>query len=292
MRWILPIAALATCLSCSTQDTPATTDYTEENVFSENIEGPSFGPDGRLYVVNYLRDGTIGVISSDGVPELYVALPEGSIGNSIKFNSRGEMLVADFKGHNVLKIVRTDSTPQVGVLVHEDSFNQPNDLCINSHDQVFASDPNWKAGTGKIWRIDPTGSAVLLDSTMGTTNGITLSPDERILYVNESVQRKVWKFSVDENGNLSGKTLFTEFADFGMDGMKCDREGNLYITRYGKGTIAIYSPEGKFMREVQLKGKNCSNLVFGGNDGKTVYVTLQDRKCMETFVNEIPGAAF
>jgi sugar lactone lactonase YvrE len=102
----------------------------------------------------------------------------------------------------------------------------------------------------------------------------------------------VWAFDVDNKGNISNKRLFAEFPDHGMDGMKCDNEGNLYITRYGKGTIVVLSPEGKTIREVELKGKNCSNLVFGGLNGKLVYVTLQDRKGMEMFRNDIPGKGY
>jgi sugar lactone lactonase YvrE len=154
---------------------------------------------------------------------------------------------------------------------------------------LFASDPNWKENTGKLWRIDPDGSSVLLSSDMGTTNGIELSPDEKILYVNESIQRKIWAFDVDNNGNISNKRLFGEFSDFGFDGMKCDKHGNLYIARYGKGTILVLSPQGKQIREVSLKGKDCTNLVFGGKDKKTIFVTMQDRKGIEKFQNDIPG---
>jgi sugar lactone lactonase YvrE len=83
--------------------------------------------------------------------------------------------------------------------------------------------------------------------------------------------------------------LFAEFTDFGFDGMKCDAKGNLYVTRHGKGAIAVLSPDGKVIREVLLKGKSCSNLVFGPPNGKTVYVTLQDRKGLERFTNDIAG---
>jgi gluconolactonase len=281
-------------VSCSTQKETSSLfvaeDFTKENLFTGNIEGPAFDKDGNLYVVNFQKDGTIGVIKPGGEPELFVELPSGSTANSIKFDSKGFMYLADFTGHNVLKL--DPATKQVTVFSHNDKFNQPNDLCINKKDQLFASDPNWKESTGQIWRIDPDGTSTLLADSMGTTNGIELSPSEEILYVNESVQRKVWAFDVDSAGNVSNKRLFAEFPDHGFDGMKCDSQGNLYITRYGKGTIAVMSPDGKMIREVTLKGKNCSNLVFGGEGGKTVYVTLQDRKGMEKFVNDIPGKDF
>ena len=200
------------------------------------------------------------------------------------------MLLADYPMHNVLKVEMKTRT--VSVFVHNEQFNQPNDLCINKNDQLFASDPHWKTNTGKLWRIDPDGSSMLLEDSMGTTNGIELSPDEQTLYVNESIQRNVWKYSVDAAGNISGKTLFYHFDDFGMDGMKCDKTGNLYVTRYGKGTIAVLSPDGILLKEILLNGKNCSNLVFGGRDGKSVFVTMQDRKIIEQFTNDIPGKSY
>lgn len=262
-------------------------DFTKENLFSENIEGPAFDKKGNLYVVNFQKDGTIGLVKPDGSVELFITLPAGSTANAIQFDSKGNMYLADFTGHNVLKVDM--KTKDVSVYVHNNTFNQPNDLCINSKDQLFASDPSWKESTGKLWRIDKGGKAVLLTDQMGTTNGIELSPDDKTLYVNESVQRKIWSFDVDDRGGISNKKLFAEFQDFGFDGMKCDKEGNLYVTRHGKGTVVVLDPKGKIIREVQLKGKSCSNLVFGGLNGKLVFVTLQDRKGMEKFRNDIPG---
>lgn len=287
---LLSIAACVACTKQADQTLFTATDHTAENLFTNNIEGPAFDKAGNLYVVNYQKDGTIGLVNADGSVDLFVTLPEGSTANSIQFNKAGDMFLADFSGHNVLKV--TMKNKEVTTHVHRDDFNQPNDLTINSKDQLFASDPNWKESTGKIWRIDPDGSATLLADSMGTTNGITLSPDEKTLYVNESVQRKIWAFDVDDSGNISNKRLFAEFDDHGFDGMKCDKEGNLYATRYGKGTIAVLSPNGNLIREVQLKGKSCSNLVFGGKEGKTVFVTLQDRKGMERFENDIAGKGY
>ena len=127
---------------------------------------------------------------------------------------------------------------------------------------------------------------------MGTTNGIEVSPDEKTLYVNESVQRKVWAFDIDNLGNISNKKLFHQFEDFGMDGMRCDQNGNLYITRHGKGTIVKLSPNGALLKEIKLKGKKPSNIAFGGKDGRTAYITLQDRGFLESFRVEVPGRAF
>jgi sugar lactone lactonase YvrE len=288
MRNFIPLVAIFILnINAFGQGQFVVADHTAENLFSNNIEGPAFGEDGNLYVVNFQKDGTVGLVKPDGKVTLFLTLPEGSTANSAKFDSKGNMYLADFTGHNVLKVDM--KTKAVSVYVHNDKFNQPNDIIVYKKDRFFASDPNWKEGTGQLWRIDLGGKAVLLTDEMGTTNGIALSPDEKILYVNESVQRKIWAFDVDDAGNISGKRLFAEFPDFGFDGMACDNKGNLYVTRHGKGTIAIMSPQGKLLREVALKGKRCSNLVFGGQEGKTVFVTMQDRKGIEKFEAENAG---
>ncbi|GAA4317399.1 SMP-30/gluconolactonase/LRE family protein [Compostibacter hankyongensis] len=263
-------------------------DLTAENTFSTNIEGPAVYRD-SLFVVNYQHDGTLAYVSPEGKGLLWVSLPDSSTGNSIKFDAAGNMYVADFKEHNILKV---DRNKKVSVFCHNDAFNQPNDICRSSRGWILASDPNWKDSTGQLWRIDVDGKATRLAAGMGTTNGLELSPDEKRLYVNESAQRRIWQFDIDTAGNISNKRPFTDFSDFGLDGMHCDKQGNLYVCRYGKGVIAVFDPAGKLLREIPLKGKNCSNLVFGGPDGRTVYVTLQDRKMLEQFRTDIPGKDF
>lgn len=281
------VTASSACCPVRAQSPYQASDLTAENLFTNNIEGPNVDANGNLYVVNFQKDGTIGLVHADGTVELFATLPQGSTGNAIMIDRQGMFFIADFTGHNILKF--DPATKDFSVHFHSEKFNQPNDITITRSGELFASDPNWKAKTGQVWHIDGKGKATVVAENMGTTNGITLSPDEKILYVNESVQRKVWAFDVDTKGTLSNKRLFHEFPDFGLDGMKTDLGGNLYVTRHGKGTIVIFSPDGKLLHEVQMKGKWTSNLTFGGNDGKTVFVTVQDRKCVETFRSEISG---
>lgn len=266
------------------------TDFTPPGEFTSGIEGPAVDADGTLYLVNYQQEGTIGQVTPDGKASLFVNLPEGSIGNGIRFNSQGDMLIADYKQHNVLRIDM--DSKQIDVFAHSDEMNQPNDLAINDQDILFASDPNWQASTGKLWRIDADGNVTLLEDNMGTTNGVEVSPDNKTLYVNESVQRNVWAYDLSPEGNISNKRLLIKFDDYGMDGMRCDVDGNLYITRHGKGTVVKVSPAGKILQEIQMTGKSPSNIAFGGADGRTCFVTLQDRGCVETFRVEQPGRAW
>ena len=260
---------------------------TPVNSFTNGVEGPAVDKDGNLYAVNFNRQGTIGIITPSGESSIFVELPEGSIGNGIRFNKKGDMLIADYTKHNVLKVDM--ATKQITVFANEPKMNQPNDIAINKIDCLFASDPDWKGGKGNIWRIGKNGKVSLLEENMGTANGIEVSPDNKRLYVNESVQRKVWVYDLSKKGEISNKRLLIEFPDFGMDGMRCDTKGNLYIARYGKGVVAIVSPEGKVLREVLLTGKKPTNVAFGGKDGRTVYVTLQDQGNIESFRSDTAG---
>lgn len=278
---------LAVCLSFA-QKPYTVADLTAEKLFTSNCEGPASDKSGNLYAVNLFRDGTVAIIKPGKAPETFVRLPEGSVGNGIRFNNKDDMFIADFKGHNVLRVDM--QFRQVSVFCHNENMNQPNDLAVNNSGIIFLSDPNWDNGTGNIWKVMPDGSSVLLESNMGTTNGIEVSPDDKLLYVNESIQRKVWVYDLDAQGNVSNKRLFCEFPDFGLDGMRCDARGNLYITRYDKGCVAVFSPAGRLIREIATNGKKTSNVTFGGPDNKTVYVTLQDRGCIEYFRVKTRGA--
>ncbi len=286
---ILLISGACNHLTSQVSELYIVMDLTPENVYTSGIEGPAVDDEGNIYIVNFQEQGTIGRTNPQGHSELFVRLPEGSIGNGIRLDRDGALLVADYTGHNVLRI--NPATKAIAVYAHNSEMNQPNDLAISEDGTIYASDPNWSESTGNLWRITNDGSSVLLESDMGTTNGVEVSPDGGFLYVNESVQRNVWKYRITPEG-ISDKQLFHQFEDHGMDGMRCDTQGNLYITRYGKGTVAILSPSGELVREVMMKGKKTSNIAFGGPDGRTAYVTLQDRGCVETFRTEFPGRSF
>jgi sugar lactone lactonase YvrE len=258
--------------------------FTPEKSFTSGCEGPAVDKEGNIYAVNFAKEGTIGKVTPDGKPELFVELPQGSTGNGIRFDSKGNMFIADYTGHNVLKVDM--NTKNISVHAHEPTMSQPNDIAIDSKDRIYASDPNWKAKTGRFWRVDTDGKVTLLDS-LGTANGIEVSPDEKILYVNAG--REIWAYDLSEAGEISNKRRLIEFPDFGVDGMRCDVKGNIYIARFGKGTVAKISPKGYIVREVTLTGKKPTNVAFGGKDGRTVYVTLMDMGNLESFRVDDPG---
>jgi gluconolactonase len=263
------------------------TPLTEPHSFTREIEGPACDRKGNVYAVSFAKKPTIGRVTPDGKGEVFVEMPEGSLANGIRFDKKGVMFVADYTGHNILRI--DPKTRKITTFAHEASMSQPNDIAISKDGTLWASDPNWNAKTGQVWRIDKNGKMTKVASDMGTTNGIEVSPDGRTLYVNESNQRKVWAFTIQKDRSLTNKRLLIEFPDFGMDGMRCDVDGNLYITRQGKGVVVEVSPEGKVVKEFDVLGRNPSNICFGGPDGRTAYVTEVQQGRLVQFRTDRPG---
>ena len=260
---------------------------TAEHSFTGGIEGPAVDREGNIYAVSFARTPTIGKVTPQGQGEVFVEFTNGSLANGIRFDRAGIMYVADYTKHNVLRI--DSKTRAIGVLAHSDEMSQPNDVAITADGMVFASDPNWEKGTGQIWRVDRDGRLTRIARDMGTTNGIEVSPDGKRLYVNETVQRKVWAFALHADGSITDKSLLIEFPDFGLDGMRCDVDGNLYIARWEKGTVAKVSPRGELQREINVLGAKPTNVCFGGPDGRTCYVTEVEHGRLVQFRVDRPG---
>ena len=279
IRYILIlIIAFNSFLSCKKGKINSTSiDFTKESVFTKGVEGPAIDSKGNLYAVNFKEDGTIGVVDSEGDVSLFAKLPNGSIGNGIRFDTNDNMYIADYTNHNILLIKKGQTKPIV--YAHDSTMNQPNDLAISSKGILYVSDPNWKDETGKLWMAKDQ-KLHLIEENMGTTNGIEVSSDGKKLYVNESVQRKIWVYDINVDGSVKNKTLFISFNDHGLDGMRSDEKGNVYVCRFGKGTIAIVSPSGILLKEIQLKGKKPTNITFS-NDYNKCYITIADRGCIE-----------
>jgi len=286
---LLPYGWLPKSAQAAEESLFVTRPLTAENSFTSGVEGPASDAQGNIYAVNFARQQTIGRVTPDGKGEVFVELPGTSTGNGIVIGRDGTLFVADYVGHNILRV--DPKSRAVSVFAHDDRMNQPNDLALAPSGDVYASDPNWKESTGQVWRASPTGKLSLVATNLGTSNGIEVSPDGKTLYVNESVQRNVWAFTIEPDGSLTRKRLLKKFDTHGFDGMRCDVDGNLYITRHGKGTVVKLSPAGEVLREVDVLGSKPSNLCFGGPDGRTIYVTEVDHRRPVQFRVDRPGLA-
>jgi sugar lactone lactonase YvrE len=260
-------------------------------VFTTLIEGPVVDKQQNVYAVGFESSNGVGVADKTGNVKLYVNLPDAGTPNALYIDKKGYMYFVDYTNHKIWKM--NMSTREFSVMAENKNMNQPNDIAFTSKGYAFASDPNWGNSSGNLWRISPDGKTTCLESNMGTTNGIEVSPDEKILYVAESVQRNIWAYDINSKGDISNKRLLINFSADSSDGMKCDIRGNLYLTRQGRGCIAMISPQGKLLREIKLINKTPTNICFGGRDGKTAYVTCvtNDGKHgqIETFRTEFAG---
>ena len=284
---LVAAAAVAEALFESRQLTPP-------GEYTFGIEGPAVDAAGNLYVVNHLRQGTIGKVATGATrSEPFAELPQGSIGVSIRFGRDRRMYVADYKGHNVFLLFpggiwRT--------YFHSDKFNQPNDMALARDGALYASDPHWRRREGQVWRIVPDGETgrgdvMASERKFTTTNGIDLSPDESTLYVAESETREIWAYRVDGD-RLAAPRLVKKFSDFSLDGIRTDVDGRIYVARILKGTVVVLAPDGRELREIALTAAEPTNLAFGGADGRTVYVTQRKGGFIETFRADRPGREF
>ncbi|MGY3131199.1 sugar lactone lactonase YvrE [Bradyrhizobium sp. USDA 4501] len=296
--------AISWCLCCEILLTSGAAAAREPRLFQSRqatpageytfgIEGPAADLEGNLFVVNIGKPGTIGKLA-DGATrsEKFIDLPEGSVGNAIRINRDGSMFIADYKKHNIFMLRTGSREPEVWF--HSDQMSQPNDITLASDGTIYASDPNWKGRSGRIWRVARAadgsvgGEVMAAPRAMGTTNGIDLSPDGKRLYVSESNSGQIWSYAVSEAGLTDAKLIRT-FEPDTVDGLRTDVTGRLFVARILRGAIAILRPDGAVEREVTLGAKEPTNLAFGGSDGKTVFVSQRQGGFVETFRTDQEG---
>lgn len=155
---------------------------------------------------------------------------------------------------------------------------QSNDLCLNAKGEIWFTDPESK----RVWFLDTKGNKKVVHEGIERPNGVLLSTDQSLLMVNDSRGKWVWSFSVNADGSLTNGQPFhrletpEENSASGADGMTIDTEGHLYVaSRIG---LQICDQAG---RVVAILNKphagSLSNVVFGGPDLSTLYVTAGDR---------------
>lgn len=291
---ILGVALLAMA-SATAEPLFESRQLTPSGEYTFGIEGPAVDAAGNLFVVNHLRQGTIGKVAAGATrSEPFAELPPGSIGVSIRFGHDRRMYVADYKNHNIFLLFpggiwRT--------YFHSDKFNQPNDMALARDGTLYASDPHWRRREGQVWRVVPNadgtgrGEVMASERKLTTTNGIDLSPGEKTLYVAESETREIWAYRID-GGRLAAPRLVKRFSDFSLDGIRTDIDGRIYVARILKGTVAVLAPDGRALREIALTAAEPTNLAFGGPDGRTVYVTQRKGGFIEAFRVDRPGREF
>jgi gluconolactonase len=187
------------------------------------------------------------------------------------------------------QVVREEQDGSITVLANSFQgrpLNFPNDIVVKSDGAIYFTDP-WAGpraqvppgetdlGFAGVFRISPDRSTLtLLVNDFLTPNGLAFSPDESVLYINDSARRHIRAFDLQPNGTLARQTDRV-FVDLGgpdpgaPDGMKVDSAGNVYCG--GSGGLYIVDPKGKKLGRVVHGFANTANVAFGGDDWKTVY---------------------
>ncbi len=171
-------------------------------------------------------------------------------------------------------------------------FSSPNDVVRMKSGVVFLTDPPYGFQKGDdapekeqkfngVYRVAKDGSVSVVEKELHRPNGVALSPDERTLYVAQSVPTKaiIMAYALDADGNVTGKKLFQDFTALigdkapGLpDGIAVATDGTIFAT--GPGGVFVLSKDGKRLGRIN-DGKATANCKFG-DDGKTLYLTSHD----------------
>ncbi|MCI0707179.1 MAG: SMP-30/gluconolactonase/LRE family protein [Ignavibacteriae bacterium] len=199
--------------------------------------------------------------------------------NGLTLDNQGRLILTQTGERQIARLEMDGKLTPLASSFEGKKFNSPNDIVVKSDGSILFTDPPFNIPKGEqkelsfsgIYRISPSGELSVLDSTLKWPNGICFSPDESKLYVNESPDRIIYVWDVVNGSTLANKRVFGTIEPKGYaDGMKIDREGNLFCT--GPGGVWVFSSAGKLMEMIPIPGQptNCN---WGDADRKTLYVT-------------------
>ena len=159
-------------------------------------------------------------------------------------------------------------------------LNSPNDIVVKSDGVIYFTDPPYgiapeeaELGFQGVFKLRPGGEPELLVDDMEGPNGLAFSPDEQVLYVDDSIRGHIRRFAVAADGTLSGGEEFASVkADLpgAADGMKVDAEGRVLCT--GEGGVWVFEPSGDLIGRLDMP-EVTANCAFGGPDGRTFFMT-------------------
>jgi sugar lactone lactonase YvrE len=159
-------------------------------------------------------------------------------------------------------------------------FKGPNDLIFSSKNEIYFTDQGQTGmsdPTGRVYRLSLDGKLDCLVDNGVSPNGLALSPDERFLYVAMTRSNAVWRLPLNADGSTTKAGLFFQsFGTSGPDGLEVDEEGNLFICHPSLSSIFIVDSDGVPKARIVTApegGKNLTNCTFGGEDGRTLFIT-------------------
>jgi gluconolactonase len=246
-------------------------------------EGPLWGGDYLLFS-DIPRNRIIRLDMLHYGPEISTYRFPSGHSNGLTYDMSGRLIVCE---SNTRRLTRTELDGTVTVLAERykgKRINSPNDVVAGLSGSVYFTDPYTFFDEPKppreldftgVFRVTPEGELDLLADDYKFSNGLAFSPDESILYVNDTGDKTIRAYDVNADGSVKNERLFIKMESDergGPDGMKVDTAGNVYCT--GPGGFWIISPEGKHLGTVSLP-ELPSNMCWGDQDFKTLYVTAR-----------------
>ncbi len=238
-------------------------------------EGPAWSREGYL-LFSDVPAGRIMKEAPGAAPVVFRQDSQGAAGNA--FDAQGRLYTCETRAR---RVTRTSRNGRVEVLADRwegKRLNAPNDIVAGRSGHVYFTDPAFGSQEDTreldfygVYHITPKGRLEPIAKPAGRPNGITLSPDGRILYVAISDEHSVRAYDVDREGQVSGERVAIAHIDGIPDGLRTDSRGNLYVAARG---IAVYSPEGKLLATIPV-AETPSNCVFGDPDLRTLYITAR-----------------
>ncbi|TXC67977.1 SMP-30/gluconolactonase/LRE family protein [Sphingomonas ginsenosidivorax] len=225
----------------------------------------------------------------DGVAITEVMRPSHN-GNGMTYDRTLNLLICEQAKFAVTRY-SPDGKPTILATHFEGrTLNSPNDIVVRDDGSIYFTDPLYgrmpefggvdiaaELGFQGVYRIPPDGEEpqLLVDrETFGQPNGLCFSPDERLLYINDTEQTNIRVYDVQSDGSLFNGRIFADGIvqddDPGLpDGMKCDELGNVWVT--APGGLWVYSPDGDLIGKVQTP-ERVGNFHWGGRDWRTLYL--------------------
>ncbi len=248
--------------------------FTEGPVWCGNYLLLSDIPKNRIIKYRLLAEG----------PEITTFRTPSGNSNGNTLDNVGRLVSCE---HGTRRVTRTETDGTVKVLA--DSYqghrlNSPNDVVFRSDGTVFFTDPPYGLKDHTRWKelpfngvycLTPGGRTELLADDFERPNGLAFSPDEKVLYVDDTARRHIRAFDVSTDGMLSNGRVFAELKGEepgAPDGMKVDCDGNVYCT--GPGGIWIVDPQMNCLGRI-LTPEVPANLAWGDADWKTLYITAR-----------------
>ena len=264
--------------------------FTEGPVWVRNGNYLLFSDPNANTIYKYTSDGQLSVFKKDSG---YSGKDIGEYGqpgsNGLTVDRQGRLTINEHGNRRVTRLEKDGRLIVVADRYEGKRLNSPNDLVYRSDGTLFLTDPPF--GLPKFYD-DPrkelshsgvyalrNGKLKLVSKDLKGPNGIALSPDENYLYVGnwDPEKKVVMRYDVDLEGNLSKGEVFFDMTsapgEDAIDGVKVDQQGNLYVS--GPGGVWVISPRGKHLGTI-LAPKHPHNMAWGGEDGKTLYMTAGD----------------